>query len=67
MKRLLGLVIIALVVLLVVIPNTFLAASKDTLVITMPVPERKVVATYDPPFLNEGDGFWVGVYDTLIG
>lgn len=42
-------------------------AAKDTLVLTVPVPERKVVATYNPPFIDEGNGFWVFVYDTLIG
>jgi len=67
MKRVLVLVVLVLVGLLLFIPNMLLAASKDTLIITVPVPERKVVATYNPAFIDEGNGFWVGIYDTLIG
>lgn len=56
---------LVLPILLLVI--TTLYAAKDTLVLTVPVPERKVVATYNPPFIDEGNGFWVFIYDTLIG
>jgi len=60
MKKLLVLIVVVALVVL-----TF--AAKDTLVISVPVPERSVVPTYNPPFIDEGNGFWVFVYDTLIG
>ncbi|MGB9789524.1 MAG: ABC transporter substrate-binding protein [Thermotoga caldifontis] len=54
-------------VALLVLGAALAFAAKDTLVISVPVPERSVTPTYNPPFIDEGNGFWVFVYDTLIG